>query len=102
MATLKFDYETIRNNVLPQLDSILSDLNAIASKLNSMDIPNFGKSNYINETKNDINNSINEIKRIINWINESNRLLDNVIDNYEKEAKYLPLYLLNKRDGIIK
>lgn len=102
MSALKFDYELMRTNVIPQLDSVKATLDGIYDKLNSMSIPNFDKTNYLNETKIDMNNKVNEINHIIDWLYESNRILDNLIDSYEKESKFLPLYALNKRDSVIK
>lgn len=102
MHSLKFDYETMRTGVIPQLDSVVDKLRTALNEANSMDVPNFSNSDYLNGTGSLISSSINEINHIINWINESNNTLDNLIDSYEKEAKYLPLYLLEKRDSVIK
>lgn len=101
MATLKFDFELMRNNVIPQLNSVKNTLDGISAKFSYMSIPNFSQTTYINDTKADIKNKAYDINNIINWICESNKLLDDIIDDYEKNAKFLPLYNLNKRDSII-
>ncbi|MBE6150037.1 MAG: hypothetical protein E7170_04880 [Firmicutes bacterium] len=102
MTKLKFDYELMRNHVIPQLNNVKGTLDEISTKFSYMTIPNFSKTTYINDTKSDIKTKSGNINSIINWICDSNKLLDDIIDNYEKSAKFLPLYLMGKRDSAIK
>lgn len=102
MTKLKFDYQTIKSGVIPQLESTISSLNSASSIFSSMDIPNFGQAGSINEASDTVSQSISQINHIIDWLEESNKVLDDVIDSYVTQSKMLPKELLNKRDSVIR
>lgn len=101
MSKLKFDYSEMRKTI-PDLEGIINDLKILSSKIGYMDIPYFSYSNTLSTMRSDLQGSSREVDYVLDNIQNVNKLVDDYIETYSREAKTLPNYIIDKRDSIIK
>lgn len=101
MPKIKLDGDRLKG-IIPELESISTNLTRISYMFNSSYTPYFNKKTEFNRMQTDINQYASKINRIVDKINRIDRMLDEVIVQYSNEAKTLPNYIIEKRDSIIK
>ncbi len=103
MAKLLFKESPFINVVIRNLDNSLEYLNDANRQIYSISIPNdFKESNNLKDCLNDVKNIKKELQELKNWGIDSNKKLENALQNMNSVASLLPKTHLQVRNGMIR
>ncbi len=102
MSKVELNYSAIEGNGLTQLDSAIASLGQVITYLQQTSIPgDFYRRTTLSNTIDDLKVRKNNLVDLKNWIINSNKNYNSMIDKLERQAYQLPTYQIKRRSNIV-
>ena len=102
MSKIVLDYGPIQNNAISSLENVISSLNDAISFLQQNYIPgDFYRRTTLSNTIADLKAQRDKLTNIKNWLINSNKNYDSMIDKLCAQASKLPVYQVKQRKTIV-
>ncbi len=102
MAKVELNYGPIENSCISSLESVISSLGEAISYLQQSFIPSdFYRRTTLSNTIEDLKVRKEQLSNIRNWLVNSNKNYNSMIDKLNIQANQLPVYQVKRRNTIV-
>lgn len=103
MTKVLIDYSSYQNNGSASMDEAIAILDDVLDYLQATSVPNdFNRRNTLVGVINNFKKYRNDLKYYKNWLADSNKNYNSMIDKLESQANKLPVYNIRTRNDIVR
>ena len=102
MADVKLDYSSVGPEAVTSISSLVSYFNKAINYLQQNSVPSdFSKKSTFSNVVSDLKKQCKELESVKDWLVNSNKNYDSLIDKLNQQALKLPVYQVKKRNKVI-
>ena len=102
MADVKLDYSSVGSLTVTSISSLSASLNKTINYLEQNSVPSdFSRRNEFYNVISDLKRQVKKLDDIKDWLVNSNKNYDSLIDKLNQQAMKLPVYQVKPRSKVI-